>query len=334
MTPTFDLQLKNQSLFARIEPFLVSLSITDEPGLKRDKLDLVLVNQGLELPQTGELVKVSLGYKETGVYDMGTFSIDGYTLSAKEIHITAHAADFLENFKNPQTRTFTQTTLASIVRTVAQNHGIEALVSEALSSIKITTLHQTAESDLHFLTRLGQQYHLLIKPAGHTLVALPLNAKVSASGQALPEVVLTPDSVLNWNLRLSKREEIPSVTAKGYDVDTAEEFHETVGDGDYSEEPVGYALRGLYPTRDAAKTAAQSVYEKLIQKTYTFSAEIIGNPFIMAESHLFLQGFQHEIPTRWKVSRTTHSLSSSGYKTSLEAMLEQEYTKQFAEERK
>lgn len=326
MTPTFDLFLKNTSLFERIQPFLVSLSITDEPGLKSDKLDLVLMNQNLELPQTSELLKVSLGYKETGVYDMGTFAIDGYTLSHREIHITAHAADFLEDFKNPQTRTFTQTTLGAILQTIAQNHGIEACIAEDISSIKITTLHQTSESNLHFLTRLGQQYHLLIKPAGHALVALK-----PSSSQILPEVTLMPDSVMNWSLRLSKREEIPSVTAKGYDVDTAEEFHETVGDENYSEESVGYALRGLYPTREAAKLAAKAVYEKLIQKTYTFSAKIVGNPLVMAESRLILKGFQAEVPVKWKVLRTTHVLNSSGYTTSLEAMLEAEYKEQFEE---
>lgn len=325
MTPTFDLFLKNTSLFEKIQPFLVSLSITDEPGLKSDKLDLVLVNQNLELPQTGELLKVSLGYKENGVYDMGIFAIDGYTLSQKEIHITAHAADFLEDFKNPKTRTFTQTTLGEIIQNIAKNHGIEARITEDILRIKIHTLHQTSESDLHFLTRLGQHYHFMIKPAGQVLVALK-NSRL----QTLPEVTLTPDSVMNWSLRLSKREEIPSVTAKGYDFDTAEEFYETVGNT--SEEPVGYALRGLYPSRDAAKVAAQAVYEKLIQKTYTFSAEMTGNPLVMAESHLILKGFQNEIPKAWKVSRTTHSFSSSGYKTTLEAMLEGEYKKQFEEE--
>lgn len=209
MTPTFDLFLKNTSLFEKIQPFLVSLSITDEPGLKSDKLDLVLVNQNLELPQTGELLKVSLGYKETGVYDMGIFAIDGYTLSQKEIHITAHAADFLEDFKNPKTRTFTQTTLGEIIQNIAKNHGIEARITEDISRIKIYTLHQTSESDLHFLTRLGQHYHFMIKPAGHVLVALK-----NSSLQTLPEVILTPDSVMNWSLRLSKREEIPSVPLK------------------------------------------------------------------------------------------------------------------------
>ncbi|MDR3327765.1 MAG: hypothetical protein LBT04_06550 [Prevotellaceae bacterium] len=51
MTPLFDIQLKNTSLFESIQPFLISLTITDEPGLKSDKLDLVMSDQGLELPK-------------------------------------------------------------------------------------------------------------------------------------------------------------------------------------------------------------------------------------------------------------------------------------------
>lgn len=325
MTPTFDITFKNRSLFSTIQPYLISLILTDEPGLKSDTCSLTLVNNRLELPQTGELLKVSLGYKETGVYDMGTFEIDGYTLTHKELQLTAHAADFLKDMKNPKSRSFTDTTLASLVEQIASEHGLPAAVSSDLQNIRIPTLHQSSESDLHFLTRLGQKYNLLIKPAGGSLVALPLRG--GASGRELPEVTLTPDSVINWAYRFSKQEDIPCVTAKGYDPDLAEEFHETVGSGSPSE--LGYALRGLYPTREAAKQAAQAAYEKLIQKIHTFSATVIGHLWMAAEARLALRGFQAELPSRWKISRATHSLTNTGYTTSLEAMLDEEFSEPF-----
>jgi phage protein D len=87
--------------------------------------------------------------------------------------------------------------------------------------------------------------------------------------------------------------------------------------------------RGLYPTREAAKTAAKAVYEKLTQKTYTFTAEIPGNPNVLAESNLRLTGFRTGIPTAWIISRSTHFLNSAGYKTSLEAMIPKEYQQEF-----
>jgi phage protein D len=49
MTPLFDIQLRNTSLFEKIQPYLISLTITDEPGLKSDKLDIVLADQNLGL---------------------------------------------------------------------------------------------------------------------------------------------------------------------------------------------------------------------------------------------------------------------------------------------
>ena len=78
MTPVFDIVFGDRSLFGQIQPFLISLTITDEPGLKSDKLELILAEQSLELPKTGEYLRVSLGYKESGLFDMGTFVIDGY----------------------------------------------------------------------------------------------------------------------------------------------------------------------------------------------------------------------------------------------------------------
>ncbi|GHT00434.1 hypothetical protein AGMMS50296_8720 [Alphaproteobacteria bacterium] len=272
--------------------------------------------------------------KLDGVIYADYHAIDGYTLSPKESRITAHAADFLENFKNPQARSFTETHLSEIVQKIASEHGLEAKIAPALTNIRLENLHQTAESDLHFLTRLGQQYNVLIKPSGHCLVAMPMGKGISPTGAALPWVTLTPDSVMSWSLQCSKKEEVSSVTAKGYDTDSAEEFHETIGDEDDSDENMGYSLRGLYPTREAAKVAAQAVYEKLMQKAYTFSAEIPGNPQVLAESKLTLQGFRPGIPTDWILSRSSHSLSSSGYKTSLEAMVPTEYQKLMAEKDK
>jgi hypothetical protein len=97
----------------------------------------------------------------------------------------------------------------------------------------------------------------------------------------------------------------------------------------FSNGDIGYSLRGLYPTREAAKIAAKSVYEKLTQKAYTFTAEIPGDPNILAESRLRLKNFRPEIPTSWIISRSTHSLNSAGYRTALEAMRPSDYQKEF-----
>jgi phage protein D len=328
MTPLFDIQLRNTSLFGKLQPFLISLTIIDEPGLKSDKLDLVLADQNIDLPKIGDLLKISLGYKESGLCDMGTFAVDGYALSHNEMRIIAHAADFLDDFKNPKSRSFENTSLENIIQAISSEHNIIARISPELSNIKFPAIHQTAESDLHFLTRLGQQFNVLIKPAGNCLVAMPSGHGQTISGSQLPEIILTPDSTINWSLQFSKKEQVPSVTAKGYDTDNAEEFFESVGEEGFSDN-IGYSLRGLYPTRDAAKTAAKAVYEKLTQKAYTFTAEIPGNPNVLAESNLKLSGFRQGVPTSWTISRSTHSLTSSGYNTSLEAMQPVDYQKEF-----
>lgn len=64
--------------------------LADEPGLKSDTCSLTLVKHQLELPKTGKKLKISRGYKKSGVYDMGAFEIDGCTLTHKELQITAH----------------------------------------------------------------------------------------------------------------------------------------------------------------------------------------------------------------------------------------------------
>jgi phage protein D len=89
------------------------------------------------------------------------------------MRITANAADFLADFKNPKSRSFENTSLENIIQTIAADHNIMARISPELSNIKFSALHQTAESDLHFLTRLCQQFNVLIKSAGNCLIAMP-----------------------------------------------------------------------------------------------------------------------------------------------------------------
>jgi phage protein D len=70
---------------------LISLTITDEPGLKTDKLDLVFADQNngsnLELSKIGDLLKISLGYKESGICEIGTVAVDDYTQSPKSCSV-------------------------------------------------------------------------------------------------------------------------------------------------------------------------------------------------------------------------------------------------------
>ncbi|MDR0625094.1 MAG: hypothetical protein LBF72_01430 [Holosporales bacterium] len=201
---------------------------------------------------------------------MWTFASDGYALSHNEMRITAHAADFLEDFKNPKSRSFENISLENIVQTIASEHNVVARISPDLSNINFPAVHQTSESDSHFLTRLGQQLNALIKPAGNFLVATSAGHRQAASGVGLPEIILTPDSVINWSLQFSKKEQVPSVVAKWYDTDAAEEFFESVGEESETDLDCGYSLRGLYPTREAAKIAANQRHAPRRQRYHMF----------------------------------------------------------------
>lgn len=254
MRPSFDLMFQGSSLKERLHPFLISLTLTDEAELKSDKLNLVLANHNLELPRTSESLQLRLGYEETGLIDMGRFTIDGYTVTAQEVRITAHATDFLKTLNKPKTRTFENVSLGTVIQTIAHENAIPTNL-QGLSAELIPVLHQTEESNLHFLTRLARTFNLLLKSAGGVLVAMRKPVGYTS-------VLLTPHEVLNWSYRFTKPNDVSQVSAAWYDSDEAEDHLETVG----TPEGSVYTLRGIYPTAQAARTAAQTILQRMNQK--------------------------------------------------------------------
>lgn len=58
------------------------------------------------------------------------------------------------------------------------------------------------ESDLNFITRLAKQYDCTAKVANNKLIVLPRQGGVTASGKAVPVLVIKRSDVSRWQFRL------------------------------------------------------------------------------------------------------------------------------------
>jgi uncharacterized protein len=80
-----------------------------------------------------------------------------------------------------------------------------------------------------------------------------------------------------------------------------------------------YLLRHGHPTKAEAKAAAKAKQAELDRGTRSLTLTIIGNPAITAEMTIRVSGVRSRVDDAWRVKTATHTITSDGYRTSIEA---------------
>ena len=318
MKPDYAIWADGLLITGNIQSYLVSLRVTDEAGIKSDVVEITLDDRDgkLPLPHTGTHLKLAIGYQETGLTNLGVYIVDeiGIESPPQKITIKGHAADLNKAFKSQQTKTWQPQSLGNIISDIASKNGYQPRIADELASLMMPHLDQTAESDIHFITRLANLHGAIAKPAGGYLLFVPKDRNKSVSGQLLQVISVVPKDSKDWRISFSERNHHGAVVAEYHDVDKAKVIEAKAGSGD----PI-HRLRETFPTKELAERAANSELKKLTQSTATLNITLVGNPAIVAESKLVLQGFRSGIPADWTVTRVEQAIESSGFTTRVAA---------------
>lgn len=320
MRPIWSISADGTDVSTGLADYLISLSITDRDGIESDELSITVADPeaSIALPRLGARLAVSIGYAQTGATPMGEFVADSIDLSGppRAIAIRAHGADLRESMKQRETKDWEDTTLGAIVNAIAGKHGLSAAVDTDLASQPIAREDQTNESDIAFLTRLGQRFDAIASvKAGHLLFT-KRGQGTSASGTPLPAYTLRPEQCTRWRISLTETGKYSAVEARYQSRETAETAWTRAGDGD------GEALYRLRPTfvdQARAQAAADAKLAALQRGQGNLSLTLPGDPSIGAEVPIVLDGFHAEIDGRWITTSATHTLNQSGYVLTLEA---------------
>ena len=293
MRPAYRVLADQRDITDAIRDRLLSLALTDEAGYQSDAVSLRLDDREgkIELPRKGAQLEIALGYEERGLAEMGLYIVDEIELSGPPDTLTvqAKAVDMRASLKQHKTRAWSAT-IQEIVSTIAQEHQLEPRVDPALGAIRIPHIDQTEESDLNFLTRLGNQYDAVGKPAGSYVLFVPHGQAQSASGQATTPVAIHRTQTSDHRVTLADRGKFQAVLAHWQDLEAGQQVTERVGDG----EPV-FTLRHAYPTAKEARAAAQAKLNALNRGQGTLSLTLKpGEPTLAAEARLTLSGFRKE----------------------------------------
>lgn len=335
---------------------LMNLTLTDSRGFEADQLDFTLDDTDglLELPSRGAILSLGLGWKDEALTFKGEYTVDEVEHSGAPdcVTIRARSADLRGSLMNRHERSFHKTTLGKIVQQIADENQLQAMVGDEYKNLQIKHIDQTDESSISFLTRLAEEHDAIATVKNGRLLFIKSGKSTTASGQKLPEFILTRQDGDRHRFAIAEGDNYKAVKAYWHDTATGKrgeviidentevkKVNKTTKKGKISKKqttviqqnkPVESdndqikTLRHTYATQRTALNACKRHFEKLQRGVATFSLNLAeGNAELIPEVTVSVAGFKAEIDSNaWIVTQVTHSISeNSGFTTAIECEL-------------
>lgn len=318
--PAFRVTVDGNDIAQLISPRLMSLDLTDNRGIEADQLSITLSDHDglLAIPPKGAVIRLWLGWSDTGLVDKGTYTVDETEHSGTPdvLSIRARSADLRKGLKTKRERSWSNTTLGDVLGDIALGNGLTATIAGALDGLPILQLDQANESDANLISRVGEEFDAVVTVKAGCLLCLPAGGGKTASGAELPHITLTRADGDQHRYLQADRDSYDGVRAYFYDVNSAKKQEAIAGGGENLKD-----LRHTYSDRQSALRAARAEFNRLQRGSATLSYTLaMGRPDLIPELTYTLEGVKPEIDEIiWYGGNVQHTLSAdNGYKVSLE----------------
>jgi phage protein D len=307
----------------KVNPRLLSLTLTEKRGEEADTLELTLHNHDGRLAPVKKdaILTLGLGWEKgggvsVGIVDKGRFKVDEVRRGGPPdiCTIRARAADLTGTYRARRRKIWKDTTLGAILTEIAGRNALTPRIHPDLASKPIAAIEQAAKSDMAFVRDLGRRYDAVAAPKAGALVFMPIGADTTAGGTALPGFALTRKHGWTWDFSTTARDEYDGAEAQYRDNDAGKTVRVQAGGAKRKK------LRRTYANRADAEAAAKGEAAKRKRGAFTFEYELaLGDPALMPNARVTLSGWDSEIDgLQWLVEEATHSLDGSGgLKTSI-----------------
>lgn len=318
--PAFRLSVDGLDIAQKISPRLMSMELTDNRGVEADQLTITLSDHDglLIIPPKGAVLRLWLGWSDTGLVDKGTYTVDETEHSGAPdvLSIRARSADLRKGLKTKRERSWSNTTLGEVLGDIAIGNNLTATIAGALDGLPILQLDQANESDANLISRLGEEFDAVASVKAGCLLCLPAGGGKTATGLDLPHITLTRIDGDQHRYLQADRDSYDGVRAYFYDVNSAKKQAAIAGGGDNLKD-----LRHTYSDQQSALRAARAEFRRLQRGSATLSYTLaMGRPDLIPELTYTLQGVKAEIDEIiWYGGNVQHSLTADGgYTVSLE----------------
>ncbi len=356
IAPDFMLKLDDRDITQNFSHRLISLTMTDKRGLEADQLDIQLDDSDglLDLPARGATLSLWLGWEGTPLEPKGNFTIDTIEFRGAPDTLTIRgcSADFRGKLNVRREQSWHDTTIGAIVNTIAQRNRLTASVAADLSSIAISHIDQSQETDAAFLTRLAERNGAFVSIKAGKVIFMKAGQAVTAGGTSIPLMVIERGDGDKHLFSVADRENYSGVTAKWLQTRDPRKQNPQLsinrlpegmateglqhpdaaapiaGAGGKEQKPqemlVGsvenvFELTTVYASEEQALRAAEAKWRALQRGTVNFSIQLaLGRADLFPETPVLVNGFKRVIDEQaWIISEVVHTLSGSGYTTKL-----------------
>lgn len=332
MKPSFKITVSGKDITGDVSGRLVQMEWTDGVEEKSDSFQLTLEDHDemLAVPKKGAQIELSVGYDKK-LQKVGTYTVDEAEIQGPpdSLSIRAQAAPFVDKSGKSATarksKSWEDTTLGDIAKTVASNLGVQPAIDKALAAVPIINEQQVNESDTNFLLRLARRFGGYVKfTTGRMVLAEEGSGK--GTGGADLTVTLDKSDVSTWKMKSGgKAEGLKNVRVQYHDYATGEtkeveaEITKPASASQFSDVPWLASDENTYtpPTpaasEEEAKAVAKTTAKRIARSTRNFELTLPGRLDIVAGGKVQLEGFREGVNGEWLVKNVRHRIDSGGW---------------------
>lgn len=319
---TWAVSLDGTDLTAKINPRLLSATISQKREDEADQLDIV-VDDGdgaFAIPTPGKLLKVAMGWARgtglpQGLIALGTFKVDEAKWGGPpdKITIRARSADFTDAFRVRKERSFVGKTVNDVLGAIAADNGLTTAIDAALGAKTIPALGHGAKSDAAMLKALGKRFDAVATVKNGSLIFTPIGSGKAPGGAALPGETIARTATSTVEYERVERENYGGVVAVWHDKASGERKQVQAG-GSSGSEAKPKRIRKVFANEADARHHAEAEHTRISRTKAKVTIDLAyGRPDLYPERPITLTGFKPEIDARqWIVAEASHTLDGSG----------------------
>jgi len=347
--PAFELKVKNTDVVQKL--FMEIASIQVDNPLTGAAHFTFTVNSTFDLEKRefahlsdlfafGSPVEIRMGYKGSKNNPELPLMLKGFVTSVSTSfpasglpQITVGGFDLSYCMtKGKDSRFWSDTKDSDAVAEVANEYGLTAEVED--TRVKHPTIQKSTESDQQFLEKLAERNGFELFTFDQTLY-FQRPASVRKTGPKGEPVVTLEwgKGLLSFTPEINISEQVTSVEVRGWNVATKAEIVGRAGKGkeprrDGSRRSGAEALQTCCGDKEAplrirvpvfsqqeANQWAEAILKKRSEMFVQGSGESIGLPELKAHENIELLGLGREFSKTYYVEQTTHTINTSGYRT-------------------